>query len=79
MEADDRNRYLRDLAELGITQEDVKRCNRNSMASASRAKSAYLYFCSLKREEIRLQHPRMNLMNLIMNLMNLIINRNVIQ
>ena len=59
MEADDRNRYLRDLAELGITQEDVKRCNRNSMASASRAKSAYLYFCSLKREEMRVQHPRM--------------------
>lgn len=58
MEAEDRQRYLHDLAELGITMEDVKRCTRNSTASASRAKSAYLYFCSLKREEIRAQNCR---------------------
>lgn len=58
MEAEDRQRYLHDLAELGITMEDVKRCTRNSTASASRAKSAYLYFCSLKREEIRAQNSR---------------------
>lgn len=58
MEAEDRQRYLHDLAERGITMEDVKRCTRNSTASASRAKSAYLYFCSLKREEIHAQNSR---------------------
>ena len=59
MEAEDRARYMRELANLGLTPEDVKRYNRNSTASAARAKSAYLYFCSLKREEIRTQNPRM--------------------
>ncbi|KAK8815639.1 hypothetical protein WA538_004764 [Blastocystis sp. DL] len=60
MEAEDRQRYLHDLAERGITMEDVKRCTRNSTASASRAKSAYLYFCSLKREEIHAQNSQLS-------------------
>lgn len=38
--------------------DDLKRSSRNSTISASRARSAYIYFCNEKREEMRAQNPR---------------------
>ena len=68
-EYEDRIRFQNELKSIGMTYsalrswschspEDLRRTSRNSFASASRAKSAYLYFCSLKREEMRSQNPR---------------------
>ncbi|KAK8823670.1 hypothetical protein WA577_002589 [Blastocystis sp. JDR] len=59
-EYEDRIRFQNELKNIGMTPEDLRRTSRNSFASASRAKSAYLYFCSLKREEMRSQNPQMS-------------------
>lgn len=68
-EAGDKKRYLKELNALGLTYlplcgvngstDDLKRSSRNSSISAARARSAYMYFCSEKREEMRAQNPRL--------------------
>ena len=68
-EAEDKKRYLKELNALGLTYlplcgvngstDDLKRSSRNSSISAARARSAYMYFCSEKREEMRAQNPRL--------------------
>ena len=65
-EAEDKKR---ELNALGLTYlllggvndstDDLKRSSRNSSISAARARSAYMYFCSEKREEMRAQNPRL--------------------